>query len=58
MQAGIGAQTNYSRWGDYTSLRIDPADDATFWYTNEYYTHNTKVFNFMWSTVVGSFKLQ
>ena len=26
------------RWGDYTSMRLDPADDCTLWYTNEYYT--------------------
>jgi hypothetical protein len=25
------------RWGDYTSMSIDPADDCTFWYANEYY---------------------
>jgi len=22
--------------GDYSSMSIDPADDCTFWYTNEY----------------------
>jgi hypothetical protein len=36
---GSGVQTNTnSRWGDYTSLNIDPVDDCTFWYVNEYYT--------------------
>lgn len=25
-----------SRWGDYSSLNVDPVDDCTFWYTNEY----------------------
>ncbi len=44
LQAGNGAQTTYSRWGDYTSLRIDPSDDTTFWYTNEYYTSNSPFF--------------
>jgi hypothetical protein len=29
---------NLNRWGDYTSMRLDPADNCTFWYTNEYYT--------------------
>ena len=24
------------RWGDYSSLRVDPVDDMTFWATNEY----------------------
>ena len=55
LQAGKGAQTTYSRWGDYTALRIDPSDDATFWYTNEYYTTNNPFFNFNWSTAISSF---
>ena len=25
------------RWGDYSSMSVDPADDCTFWHTNEYY---------------------
>jgi hypothetical protein len=25
-----------TRWGDYSSMQIDPADDCTFWYTQEY----------------------
>ena len=32
---GTGSQT-MNRWGDYTSVAIDPADDCTFWYVNEY----------------------
>jgi hypothetical protein len=55
MQAGAGAQTTYSRWGDYTALRIDPTDDTTFWYTNEYYSRNSRLFNYVWSTAIGSF---
>jgi hypothetical protein len=57
LQPGSGAQTNYSRWGDYTALRIDPSDDSTFWYTNEYYTKNSRLFNYQWSTIIGSFTL-
>jgi len=56
LQAGSGAQTTYDRWGDYTSLRIDPDDDTTFWYTNEYYSRNSILFNFNWSTAIASFK--
>ena len=34
---GAGAQTgNLSRWGDYSSMNIDPTDDCTFWFTEEY----------------------
>src|SRR5437588_4230085 len=55
LQAGAGAQTTYSRWGDYSALRIDPDDDTTFWYTNEYYSKNSVFFNFNWSTAIASF---
>ena len=35
---GTGVQTTTnSRWGDYTSLNVDPVNDCTFWYVNEYY---------------------
>jgi hypothetical protein len=35
--SGVQTTTN-SRWGDYTSMNVDPVDDCTFWYVNEYYT--------------------
>jgi hypothetical protein len=57
LKAGAGAQTTYSRWGDYSALRIDPDDDTTFWYSNEYYSKNSLFFNFNWSTVIASFKI-
>ncbi len=51
---GAGSQTGTSnRWGDYSSLTVDPVDDCTFWYTNEYYA-NTSQFN--WRTRIGNFK--
>ena len=52
---GHGSQTNYSRWGDYSSAALDPQDDCTFWYANEYLP-STGVFN--WSTRLGSFKFE
>src|SRR5205807_2995048 len=52
---GSGSQTGTSnRWGDYSALVIDPVDDATFWYTNEYYSANG---SFNWRTRIASFKL-
>ena len=57
LKAGAGSQTTYPRWGDYSALRIDPDDDTTFWYTNEYYSRNNLFFNFNWSTVIASFKI-
>ena len=36
---GSGSQTHTSgRWGDYSDMTIDPADDCSFWYTQEYYS--------------------
>jgi hypothetical protein len=52
---GAGAQTDTSnRWGDYSDMTVDPVDDQTFWYTQEYYD-STSSFN--WRTRIGSFKL-
>ncbi len=33
---GTGAQTGTSRWGDYSSMSVDPADGCTFYYATEY----------------------
>jgi hypothetical protein len=52
--AGTGSQTGTSsRWGDYSDLTVDPTDDCTFWYTNEYYSTTT---SFNWRTRIASFK--
>ena len=54
MFAGTGGQSGTgNRWGDYSALTIDPVDDCTFWYTQEYY-QTSGTFN--WRTRVGSFK--
>ena len=52
--SGAGSQTGSSnRWGDYSDMTVDPVDDCTFWYTQEYYA-TTSQFN--WRTRIGSFK--
>jgi hypothetical protein len=51
---GTGVQENsFNRWGDYSALTVDPNDDCTFWYTNEYYTAPA---SFEWHTRIASFK--
>ena len=51
---GAGSQTSASsRWGDYTSLTVNPQDGCTFFYTNEYYA---ATFAFRWRTRIGSFR--
>ena len=52
--AGGGSQTGgLSRWGDYSSMSIDPEDDCTFWYTTEYLESKG---SFNWSTTIASFQ--
>ena len=56
--AGLGVQTNTpvnagSRWGDYSAMTLDPVDQCTFYYTNEYLQTNGA---FNWSTTIASFR--
>ncbi len=51
--AGSGSQTSGKRWGDYTQMSSDPADECTFWYVNEYLPSNG---SFNWRTRIGSFR--
>jgi hypothetical protein len=51
LASGSGSQTD-DRWGDYSSMAVDPTDGCTFWYTNAYLTTTG---NFNWHTRVGSF---
>ena len=37
------------RWGDYSTIVVDPADQCTFWYTTMYGAGD-------WATRIGSFK--
>jgi hypothetical protein len=57
--SGTGVQTTTnSRWGDYTTMSIDPADDCTFWYVNQYYTlSGQNESSAGWQTRVASVKL-
>src|SRR3989442_1224297 len=54
LTSGTGSQNGgLKRWGDYSSLALDPVDDCTFWYTTEYLTTSG---TFNWHTRVGTFK--
>ncbi|HXZ58073.1 MAG TPA: hypothetical protein VEG40_10850, partial [Gaiellaceae bacterium] len=62
--AGNGSQTNNCggaggscpRWGDYSSISVDPSDGCTFWVTNEYYVNQANGSAGNWNTRIGSFK--
>src|SRR5205823_8279094 len=64
MFAGLGIEANTgifpfrNRWGDYSALTVDPTDDCTFWYTNEYLAPNlpTDILPVDWHTRIGSFR--
>jgi hypothetical protein len=54
LYAGMGSQTTAGRWGDYSAMTVDPVDDTTMWYTNEYYVTNSSN---DWKTRIGNFRI-
>jgi hypothetical protein len=52
--SGTAGESGASRWGDYSSMTVDPVDDCTFWYTNEYYLTEGAT---TWDTRIASFTL-
>lgn len=53
LKAGATSHTATNRWGDYSSLAVDPEDGRTFWFTGEYQPQNG-----LWGTWIGSFRIQ
>jgi hypothetical protein len=51
---GTGVQENSTLWGEYSQLSVDPIDDCTLWYTNEYIAASGSSPN--WNTEIASFK--
>ncbi|HPH96167.1 MAG TPA: carboxypeptidase regulatory-like domain-containing protein [Anaerolineaceae bacterium] len=49
--SGTAAQSGVNRWGDYSSMSIDPQDGCTFWFTTEYSTGSWD-----WATRIVAFK--
>jgi hypothetical protein len=55
---GSDVQTrSFNRWGDYSSMSVDPVDGCTFWYTQEYQRNDDSRRDFDFKTRIGSFKL-
>lgn len=47
-----GTSNNASnRWGDYSHMTVDPVDECTFWYTNQYGNQNGQ-----WGTSISRLK--
>jgi len=57
IQDGSGDQENSAKWGSYTSMTVDPIDDCTFWYVNQYFTANQTQQNVIWQTRIANFKV-
>jgi hypothetical protein len=54
VEAGIGVQqAGGNRWGDYSAMTLDPVDQCTFYYTNEYLKTDGQ---FNWSTRIASYR--
>jgi len=53
---GSGDQEDSDHWGGYTSMTVDPVDDCTFWYVNEYFTANQTGVP-IWQTRIANFKV-
>ena len=52
---GSGIQNgNLTRWGDYSTISVDPVDGCTMVFTTQFQPANG---NFNWSTYIHSFKL-
>jgi hypothetical protein len=54
--AGGGDQENF-HWGDYSSMTVDPVDDCTFWYVNQYLDKSQTGKNVNWRTRIARFTL-
>ena len=55
LKAGSGAQTTaFARWGDYSSMDVDPSGGCTFWYSSEYYQTTSAA---DWHTAGVAFKM-
>ena len=55
MFAGTASQTGTSRWGDYSTMTIDP-DGCTFWFTTQYANPASQTSDKRWKTRIGSFR--
>jgi hypothetical protein len=50
---GFGSHFASSRWGDYSSMAVDPEDGRTFWYVGEYQATQNE-----WGTRITKFMVQ
>lgn len=44
-----------NRWGDYTAMTVDPVDDCTMWYIDQFIPGTGT--GFMWATEIANFQM-
>ncbi len=54
---GKADEENAYHWGGYNSMTVDPVDDCTFWYVNEYFTTPQTGTTVTWKTRISNFKI-
>ncbi len=54
---GTADEENAYHWGGYNSMTVDPVDDCTFWYVNEYFTKPQAGTSVTWQTRISNFKI-
>jgi len=54
---GSGDDESDWKWGSYTSMTVDPVNDCTFWYVNEYFPQNQTGSTINWATRIANFKI-
>jgi hypothetical protein len=58
IQAGLGDyEVKSGEWGTFTSMTVDPVDECTFWYVNQYLPSTQTATSFTWSTRIAHFKV-
>jgi centrosomal CEP192-like protein len=58
LYSGTADEENSYKWGDYTSMTVDPVGGCAFWYVNEYFnTNQVGTGKPVWQTRVSTFSL-
>jgi hypothetical protein len=54
LKNGFGSQSGSELWSLHSSMNVDPTDDCTFWYVNQYYATTS---DDGWQTRISSLRL-
>lgn len=55
LHTGSASQTSTNRWGELSAMSVDPVDDCTYWYTNQYLSGAGTCAN-CWRTRIAAFR--